>query len=74
MTNDINDKVLTENQKDYVIDLIRNLNKKYEDIIQEINHEVPSKDKIVYELDQLSFLSKNLSDCVYGLSTDSGQY
>lgn len=27
MTNDINDKVLTENQKDYVIDLIRNLNK-----------------------------------------------
>lgn len=70
MTNDINDKVLTENQKDYVIDLIRNLNKKYEDIIQEINHEVPSKDKIVYELDQLSFLSKNLSDCVYGLSTD----
>lgn len=39
MTNDINDKVLTENQKDYVIDLIRNLNKKYEDIIQEINHE-----------------------------------
>ncbi|AEB93114.1 hypothetical protein ACSF83_03355 [Lactobacillus johnsonii] len=70
MTNDINDKVLTENQKDYVIDLIRNLNKKYEDIIQEINHEVPSKDKIVHELDQLSFLSKNLSDCVYGLSTD----
>ena len=70
MTKDINDKVLTENQKDYVIDLIRNLNKKYEDIIQEINHEVPSKDKIVYELDQLSFLSKNLSDCVYGLSTD----
>ena len=62
MTNDINDKVLTENQKDYVIDLIRNLNKKYEDIIQEINHEVPSKDKIVHELDQLSFLSKNLSD------------
>lgn len=70
MTNDINDKVLTENQKDYVIDLIRNLNKKYEDIIQEINHEAPSKDKIVHELDQLSFLSKNLSDCVYGLSTD----
>lgn len=70
MTNDINDKVLTENQKDYVIDLIRNLNKKYEDIIQEINHEVPSKDKIVHELDQLSFLSDNLSDCVYGLSTD----
>ena len=70
MTNDINDKVLTENQKDYVIDLIRNLNKKYEDIIQEINHEVPSKDKIVHELDQLSFLSKDLSDCVYGLSTD----
>lgn len=70
MTNDINDKVLTENQKDYVIDLIINLNKKYEDIIQEINHEVPSKDKIVHELDQLSFLSKNLSDCVYGLSTD----
>ena len=70
MTNDINDKVLTENQKDYVIDLIRNLTKKYEDIIQEINHEVPSKDKIVHELDQLSFLSKNLSDCVYGLSTD----
>lgn len=70
MTNDINDKVLTENQKDYVINLIRNLNKKYEDIIQEINHEVPSKDKIVHELDQLSFLSKNLSDCVYGLSTD----
>ena len=70
MTNDINDKVLTENQKDYVIDLIRNLNKKYEDIIQEINHEVPSKDKIVHELDQLSFLSKNLSECVYGLSTD----
>ena len=70
MTNDINDKVLTENQKDYVIDLIRNLNKKYEDIIQEINHEVPSKDKIVHELDQLSFLSNNLSDCVYGLSTD----
>lgn len=70
MTNDINDKVLTENQKDYVIDLIKNLNKKYEDIIQEINHEVPSKDKIVHELDQLSFLSKNLSDCVYGLSTD----
>ena len=70
MTNDINDKVLTENQKDYVIDLIRNLNKKYEDIIQEINHEVPSKDKIVHELDQLSFLSKNLSDWVYGLSTD----
>lgn len=70
MTNDINDKVLTENQKDYVIDLIRNLNKKYEDIIQEINHEDPSKDKIVHELDQLSFLSKNLSDCVYGLSTD----
>ena len=70
MTNDINDKVLTENQKDYVIDLIRNLNKKYEDIIQEINHEVPSKDKIVHELDQLAFLSKNLSDCVYGLSTD----
>lgn len=70
MTNNINDKVLTENQKDYVIDLIRNLNKKYEDIIQEINHEVPSKDKIVHELDQLSFLSKNLSDCVYGLSTD----
>lgn len=53
-----------------MIDLIRNLNKKYEDIIQEINHEVPSKDKIVHELDQLSFLSKNLSDCVYGLSTD----
>ena len=70
MTNDINDKVLTENQKDYVIDLIRNLNTKYEDIIQEINHEVPSKDKIVHELDQLSFLSKNLSDCVNGLSTD----
>lgn len=70
MTNDINDKVLTENQKDYVIDLIRNLNKKYEDIIQEINHEVISKDKIVHELDRLSFLSKNLSDCVYGLSTD----
>ena len=70
MTNDINDKVLTENQKDYVIDLMRNLNKKYEDIIQEINHEVPSKDKIVHELDQLSFLSNNLSDCVYGLSTD----
>lgn len=28
MTNDINGKVLTDNQKDYVIDLIRNLNKK----------------------------------------------